>query len=136
MGWGQGGDDITGQVSCRFKLFHNVSAPERPSVSSVSPSKTPPPHRACGRGLHVDPGEGVGSGGGDVGLGGVEGYVVDGLLALLTVSSDLLNTRLTVQVPQTQGAVVTWGAEHVRVQVNRAIDWLIDWLVGVTYCQT
>lgn len=64
-------------------------------------SAPPPP------GLHVDPGEGVGSCGGDVGLGGVEGHVVDGLLALLAVSRDLLNTRLTVQVPQAKGAVVT-----------------------------
>lgn len=57
--------------------------------------------------LDVDPGEGVSSGGGDVGLGGVEGHVVDGLLALLTVSRDLLNACFTVEVPQTQGAVVT-----------------------------
>lgn len=57
--------------------------------------------------LDVDPGEGVGAGRGNVRLGGVEGHVVDGLLALLTVSRDFLDAGLTVQVPQTQGAVVT-----------------------------
>lgn len=63
-------------------------------------SSTPPP-------LHVDPGEGVGASGGDVGLGGVEGDVVDGLLALLPVGGDLLDAGFAVQVPQTQRAVVT-----------------------------
>lgn len=60
-------------------------------------------------GLHVDPGESVGSSRGDEGLGRVEGHVVNGLFALLTVSRDLLDAGFTVQVPQTQGAVVTWG---------------------------
>lgn len=63
----------------------------------------------CGFHLQIDPGEGVGAGGGDEGLGRVEGHVVDGLFALLPVSGDFLNARFTVQVPETQGAVVTWG---------------------------
>lgn len=57
--------------------------------------------------LQIDPGEGVGAGRGDEGLGRVEGHIVDGLFALLPVSGDFLNARFTVQVPETQGAVVT-----------------------------
>lgn len=75
----------------------------------------PPPR------LHVDPGEGVGAGGGDVGLGGVEGHVVDGLLALLAVGRDLLDARLAVQVPQAQGAVVTWGGRGAGGQRREAL---------------
>lgn len=70
-----------------------------PCGSSASPSSCP--------GLDVDPGEGVGSGGSNVGLRGVESHIVDGFLALLAVSCDLLNARFTVEVPQTQRAVVT-----------------------------
>ena len=38
----------------------------------------------------------------------MEGYVIDGLLRFFPVSRDLLDARLAVQVPQTDGAVVTW----------------------------
>lgn len=61
----------------------------------------------CSSHLHVDPGEGIGPGRGDEGLGRVEGYVIDGLFTLLPVSGDLLNACLTFQVPEAQGAVVT-----------------------------
>lgn len=66
----------------------------------------------CSSPLYVDSGQGVGSGRGDVGFGRVKGHVIDGLFALLTVSRDLLHARFTVQVPEPQGAVVTWGGEE------------------------
>lgn len=66
----------------------------------------------CSSALYVDSGQGVGSGRGDVGFGRVKGHVIDGLFALLTVSRDLLHARFTVQVPEPQGAVVTWGGEE------------------------
>lgn len=51
----------------------------------------------------------------------MEGHVVNGLLALLPVSCDLLNTSFTVKVPQTQGAVVTWGGgDKVRMEVYKS----------------
>lgn len=51
----------------------------------------------------------------------MEGHVVNGLLALLPVSCDLLNTSFAVEVPQTQGAVVTWGGgAKVRMEVRKS----------------
>lgn len=81
----------------------------------IPPSLTPSLRLSVGQclavggagGLDVDPGQGVGSGRGDEGLGRVEGHVVDGLFALLPVGRDLLDAGLTVQVPETQRAVVT-----------------------------
>ena len=52
-------------------------------------------------------GQGVGPGAGYVAFGGVERHVVDGLLELLPVRRELLDAGLALQVPQTDGAVVT-----------------------------
>ena len=84
------------QTSLSLSLSLSLSESLAPGLSGSSPPR-----------LHVDPGEGVGAGGGDEGLGGMEGHVIDGLLALLPVSCDLLNARFTVEVPKTQRAVVT-----------------------------
>src|SRR4029434_296573 len=48
-------------------------------------------------------------GAGDVGLGRVEGHVVDALVRLLPVGGDLLHARLAVQVPQAHLTVMAWG---------------------------
>lgn len=77
-------------------------------------------------GLHIDPGEGICTCGGNVGLGGVEGHVVNGLLTFLPVSRDLLYARLTIQVPQTQRTVVTCGRGGVKSSSSSVIDWSID----------
>lgn len=72
--------------------------------------------RARGRGCremcrssasYEDLGEGIRTGAGDVAFGRVEGHVVDGLVKLLPVGSELLDARFTLQVPQTNGAVMT-----------------------------
>lgn len=57
-------------------------------------------------GSYKDLGEGVRSGAGDVALGRVERHVVDGLVKLLAVGGELLDARLALEVPQTDGAVV------------------------------
>lgn len=57
-------------------------------------------------GSYEDLGEGVGSGAGDVALGRVERHVVDGLVELLAVGRELLDARLALEVPQSEGAVV------------------------------
>ena len=54
-------------------------------------------------------GECVGAGAGDEWLRWVEGDRVDRLVKLLAVRRDLLHTRLVVDVPQPDGAVVTCG---------------------------
>lgn len=99
--------DVLHLLFCSFTVssaFRNLNqGGVRPFLSpptAAASSPTPPP-------LHVDSGEGVGASRGDVGLGGVEGDVVDGLLAFLPVGGDLLNAGFGVQVPQTQRAVVT-----------------------------
>lgn len=58
--------------------------------------------------------ESVCPGAGDVAFRGVERHVVDGLLKLLPVSRELLDAGFTLQVPETDGAVVTCGGERVR----------------------
>lgn len=65
----------------------------------------PQGHR--GQRSYEDFGEGVGSGAADVALSGVERHIVDRLVKLLPVSCELLNARLTLHVPKTDGAVVT-----------------------------
>lgn len=59
--------------------------------------------------LHKHFGQGVSPGTCYVCLRRVEGNVIDGLVRLLAVGSDLLHTGLTVQVPQTDRAVVAYG---------------------------
>lgn len=68
----------------------------------------PPPSSSC-RPIrsYENLGERVGSAAANVALGGVERHVVDGLLTLLAVSRELLHACLALQVPQTDGAVVT-----------------------------
>lgn len=64
-------------------------------------------------GSYKDLGEGVGPGAGDVALGRVERHVMDGLVKLLAVGCELLDARLTLQVPQSDGAVVAWKTRTV-----------------------
>lgn len=52
-------------------------------------------------------GQGIGSSTSYVCLRWVEGNVVYGLVRLFPVSGNLLYTRLTVQVPQADGTIVT-----------------------------
>lgn len=72
---------------------------------------------ACGPGLRLRPlvpashkhlGERVGAGAADVAPAGVEGHVVDGLVQLPAVGGELLDAGPALQVPQADGAVVTW----------------------------
>ena len=56
-----------------------------------------------------DFGERVGPCAGDERFGRVEGNVENALIELLPVRGDLLNTRLRLQVPQTNAAVVAWN---------------------------
>ena len=91
--------------------------PPNPSLRPSIPSPqchcpAPPPSQRGGQGWgarwasYEDLGQGVGTRAGDEGLAGVAGNRVDGLLMLLAVGRDLLNTRLVVQAPQTQRAVM------------------------------
>lgn len=73
---------------------------------------------SVGRQSYEDPGERVGPGAADIALGGVERHVVDGLFELLAVSGELLDARLALHVPQTDGAVVTWWEEPKAANQN------------------
>lgn len=53
----------------------------------------------------------------------MERHVVDGLFALLAVSRELLHTRLALQIPQADGAVVTW----VNLGDNQSITGTDGW---------
>lgn len=86
-------DDMAG-----IRLRPQPSTPEFPST----------------RRSYEDLSESVGPGAADVALGRVERHVVDGLLALLAVSRELLHARLALQIPQADGAVVTWGREQKK----------------------
>ena len=84
-------------------------------------------------GLDVDAGQGVCAGRGDEGPAGVEGHVVDGLLALLPVGCDLLDARLAVNAPQAHRAVVTWqpGGSVLAPHVSSVLAHVAS---GITLC--
>lgn len=60
-------------------------------------------------------GESVRPGTGDVAFRRMERHVVDRFLEFLSVSRELLDAGFTLQVPQTDGAVVTWGQNMQEV---------------------
>ncbi|MEQ2301194.1 hypothetical protein AMECASPLE_033398 [Ameca splendens] len=66
---------------------------------------------------YKDLGECVSSGAADVAFSWVECHIVDGLVKLLSVGGELLDAGLTLHVPQTDGAVMTWrGKEPIRTE--------------------
>lgn len=62
---------------------------------------------SCSLRSYKDLSERVGPGTADVALGGVERYIVDGLLELLAVGGELLDAGFALHVPQTDRTVVT-----------------------------
>lgn len=69
-------------------------------------------HTRRGPASYEDFGESVRPGTGNVAFGRVERHVVDRLLELLPVGSELLDAGLALQVPKADGAVVTCGGEE------------------------
>lgn len=108
--WGRGPIAPPGPKAGRRRLGLGASRPRPGSPQSHCPA--PPPSQRGGLGWRArwasyeDLGQGVGACAGNEGLAGVAGDCMDGLLMLLAVGRDLLDTRLVVQAPQTQRAVV------------------------------
>ena len=71
-----------------------------------------------------DFGERVGPCAGDERFGRVEGNVENALIELLPVRGDLLNTRLRLQVPQTNAAVVAWNEMGQIVNASHPIKYV------------
>jgi len=57
---------------------------------------------------HVDFCNSIGSSTGEEGLGWVESYVIHRLVELFPMNRQFLDARLRLDVPQSDGAVVTW----------------------------
>ena len=63
-------------------------------------------------------GQGVGPGAGDVALGGVEGHGVDGLVELLAVRTELLQTGPGLHGPEADRAVVACRTNRTHCLYN------------------
>lgn len=101
------------RVTVTFLLSHPDSRREGGLLLHLrsSPSELDSQPEAAFR-SYEDLGKRVGPGAADVALGGVERDVVDRLFELLAVSGELLDARLALHVPETDGAVVTWKRER------------------------